>query len=96
MALHLTQVLEKPLSSEKNTIVASTENVYAFQVHRAANKQMIKQAVEQLLVVKVEEVRTMQLLGKARRVGKHSGTRAQTKKAFVKVAAGQTIDYFVA
>lgn len=96
MALHLTQVLEKPLSSEKNTTVTNTDNAYAFQVHRDANKKQIKAAVEALFGVKVVDVRTMQLQGKQRRVGRFVGNRAQTKKAFVKLAEGQAIDYFVA
>ena len=96
MALHLTQILEKPLITEKNSLLGSTDNVVVFQVHRDANKKMIKSAVEQLFGVNVLDVRTQQKYGKERRVGKYSGHRAQSKKAFVKLAQGQNIDFFAA
>ncbi len=96
MALHITQILEKPLITEKNSLVGSVDNVVVFQVHRDANKKMIKGAVETLFGVNVIDVRTQQKYGKERRVGKFTGNRAQTKKAFVKLAQGQNIDFFAA
>lgn len=96
MALHLTQILERPLITEKNTMLGTAQNVVTFQVHRDANKKMIKAAVEQLFGVKVEDVRTQQKYGKERRVGKYTGNRAQSKKAFVRLADGQNIDFFTA
>jgi len=94
MALHLTQVLERPLITEKNTLLGGTQNVVVFQVHPDANKKMIKAAVEALFGVKVVDVRTQHKLGKARRVGRYSGMRASSKKALVRIAEGQTIDFF--
>lgn len=96
MALHITQILEKPLITEKNSLVGSAENVFVFQVHRDANKKMIKGAVEALFGVNVVGIRTQQKYGKERRVGKYTGNRAQIKKAFVKLADGQNIDFFTA
>ena len=94
MGLHLTQVLIRPLITEKNNIARETLNVVVFEVHRDANKPMIKAAVEQLFGVRVEDIRTQHKMGKIRRVGKFSGHRADVKKAFVKVAAGQQIEFF--
>lgn len=94
MALHLTQVLIRPLITEKNNIARETRNEVVFEVHRDANKPQIKAAVEQLFGVSVEAIRTQQKPGKMRRVGKFSGYRADTKKAFVKVADGQQIEFF--
>ncbi len=94
MGLHLTQVLIRPLITEKNNIARESLNVVVFDVHRDANKPMIKAAVEQLFGVKVDSVRTQQKPGKLRRVGKFSGHRADVKKAFVQVANGQQIEFF--
>ncbi len=94
MGLHLTQVLIRPLITEKNNIARESLNVVVFEVHRDANKPMIKAAVEQLFGVKVDSVRTQQKPGKIRRVGKFAGHRADVKKAFVHVAGGQQIEFF--
>lgn len=94
MALHLTQILQRPLITEKNNLARESRNEIVFEVHRDANKPMIKAAVEQLFAVKVEDVRTQNHRGQLRRVGRFSGYRADTKKAFVKLADGQNIDFF--
>lgn len=94
MALHLTQILLRPLITEKNNLARELENEVVFEVHRDANKPMIKAAVEQLFGVQVADVRTQQKIGKIRRVGKYAGLRASSKKAFVKLAEGQNIDFF--
>jgi large subunit ribosomal protein L23 len=96
MGLHLTQILLKPLITEKSNTARDTRNEYVFEVHTDANKPMIKNAVEQLFGVQVSEVRTQNKNGKARRVGKFSGFRAESKKAIVKLAEGQAIDFFAA
>lgn len=94
MGLHLTQILVKPLITEKNNLAREERNEMVFEVHRAANKPMIKTAVEQLFGVKVADVRTISKLGKMRKVGKYSGYRADTKKAVVRLADGENIDFF--
>ncbi len=94
MALHLTQILQRPLITEKNNLAREARNEIVFEVHRDANKPMIKAAVEQLFAVKVEDVRTQNHRGQLRRVGRFSGYRADTKKAFVKLVDGQNIDFF--
>jgi large subunit ribosomal protein L23 len=62
-----TQVIIKPLITEKGTHQQQTRNAYAFRVHPDANKPQIKQAVEQIYNVKVVDVRTMNRKGKPRR-----------------------------
>lgn len=62
-----TQVIIKPLVTEKSTHQQQTRNAYAFQVHKDANKPQIKQAVEKIYNVKVVDVRTMNRKGKPRR-----------------------------
>lgn len=94
MALHITQVLIKPLITEKNNVAREVGNVVVFEVHHQANKRQIQHAVEQLFGVKVEAVNTIWKRGKARRVGKWSGFRTDQKKASVTIAAGQNIDFY--
>ncbi len=94
MKLHSTQVLIKPLVTEKAKVSEATQNVYLFEVHPAANKPMIKSAVQELFAVEVAEVRTLIERGAPRRIGRFEGQKSSRKKAFVKLVAGSTIDYF--
>lgn len=94
MGLHLTQILVRPLITEKNNLAREARNEVVFEVHRDANKPMIVNAVQELFGVKVEDVHTIAHKGKIRRVGKYSGFRADSKKAVVKLAAGESIDFF--
>ncbi len=93
-SLHLTQILVRPLITEKNNLARDARNEIVFEVHRDANKPMIKNAVEQLFGVRVVDVRTISHKGKIRRVGRFSGFRADTKKAIVQLVEGGQIDFF--
>jgi large subunit ribosomal protein L23 len=84
-------VIRKPLVTEKGVTKKETERTLCFQVAADANKTQIRQAVEQLFKVKVEEVRTSTTAGKLRRRGKFAGYRADWKKAYVKLEAGQKV-----
>jgi len=90
----LSAVVTSPLITEKGTLVNETGNQYLFEVHRNANKVEIRRAVETFFKVKVEKVRTMNYLGKNRRVGRWMGQRPNWKKAYVTLAEGQRIDFF--
>jgi large subunit ribosomal protein L23 len=92
-AIHPYQVLVRPLITEKATILAS-ENKYAFEVDRRANKPQIRQAVEIAFNVKVTDVNTMTMHGKTRRVGRKISKRPDWKKAIVTVAPGDKIEFF--
>ena len=87
-------VIEAPLITEKGTFVNEAGNQVVFQVRPDANKIEIKHAVEKLFKVKVLKVRTANLLGKTRRVGRSMGNRPDWKKAYVTLGEGQRIDFF--
>jgi large subunit ribosomal protein L23 len=89
-----TQVIIRPLITEKSTHQAQTRNAYAFQVHKDANKPVIKSAVEKLYNVKVVDVRTMNRKGKPRR-SRHKITHTSDwKRAIVVLAEDSRIDLF--
>lgn len=88
------KVLKRPLLTEKATIARETRREYAFEVAREANKMQIKEAVESRFDVKVEDVRTMTVAGKNRRMGAHEGKRSDWKKALVTLREGQVIDLY--
>lgn len=89
-------VIRAPLITEKGTMVAERSNQVVFKVDRRANKVEIRRAVETMFKVKVVEVRTINVLGKTRRVGRAMGRRSDWKKAYVTLAQGQRIDFFEA
>ena len=90
------QVIRAPLITEKGTLVSERSNQVVFKVDRRANKVEIRRAVETMFKVKVEDVRTINVLGKTRRVRKALGKRPDWKKAYVTLAEGQRIDFFEA
>ena len=87
-------VIKRPIISEKSTALAEVGNRYVFEVAPAANKIEIRDAVQQLFNVKVREVRTLTMQGKAKRVGLHMTKRTNWKKAIVTLNEGQKIDFF--
>lgn len=91
--MELIKVLKKPVISEKSFTHAE-ENKYVFVVAREANKIEVKKAVEKLFKVTVEDVRTVVIKGKVKRVGKKMGKRSDFKKAYVKVKKGDKIEEF--
>jgi large subunit ribosomal protein L23 len=88
------ETLVAPLITEKGTLINERSNQVIFRVRCEANKDDIRRAIESLFKVKVEKVRTVNLLGKWRRVGRGIGRRSDWKKAYVTLAEGQTIDFF--
>jgi large subunit ribosomal protein L23 len=89
-----TNVIIKPLITEKSTHQQQTRNAYAFQVHRDANKPQIKKAVEQLYDVKVAEVRTMTRKGKPRRSRHKMSKTSDWKRAVVVLEENSRIELF--
>jgi len=85
------EIIRNPLVSEKSTFV-SQFNYYVFKVSPKSNKIEIKQAVEKLFNVKVLSVNTLNQKGKTKRFRNIKGRRSDYKKAFVKLADGNTID----
>ena len=90
---NLRDVLIRPLITEK-TNAGMQDNKYTFIVPLTANKVEIRQAVESIFKVKVLDVNTVRVMGKIKRMGKYSGKRPDVKKAIVKVAPGQRIEFF--
>ena len=89
-----TNVIIKPLITEKSTHQQATRNAYAFQVHGGANKHQIKQAIEQQYNVKVADVRTMNRKGKPRRSRYKITTTSDWKKAIVVLDENSRIELF--
>lgn len=89
-----TNVIIRPLVTEKSTHQQQTRNVYAFQVHRDATKPSIKQAVEKLYSVKVLDVRTQNRKGKPRRSKFKLVTGPGWKRAIVTLDENSRIDLF--
>lgn len=83
------EVIVRPIVTEKGVEKKESERTLCFEVHPEANKTEIKQAVESLFKVKVEDVRTLTFEGKLRRRGRYAAYKSDWKKAFVKLKAGQ-------
>ena len=92
--VHITDVLKKPVLTEKSLLLQQTENKYTFDVELTANKIEVKQAVEAMFGVKVESVNIMNVAPKTKRMGRYVGKTNKRKKAIVKLKEGQTINLF--
>ncbi|MDJ0656192.1 MAG: 50S ribosomal protein L23 [Xanthomonadales bacterium] len=88
----LYNILRAPHISEKSTRASGEGNQYVFRVATDASKPEVKAAVEKLFEVTVESVNIVNMKGKSRTFRFRSGKRPDWKKAYVRVAAGQTID----
>ena len=88
------RIIKEPRITEKANLQKEGSNQISFKVDRKANKIEIKKAVEILFKAKVLEVRTMNVRGKLRRMGKNSGKRPDWKKAIVRLAPDQNIEFF--
>lgn len=87
-------VVKRAMVSEKGSMLLERANTYVFEVATDSNKVEIKKAVEMIFSVNVLSVRTMNMYGKSKRLGRFVGRRAHWKKAIVKLKAGQTIELF--
>ena len=86
------QVVFGPHVTEKTVGLYESANMQAFKVAVDASKLEIKKAIEQLFEVKVDEVRTVKVKGKKKNFGRRAGKRKDWKKAYVKLAEGQSLD----
>jgi len=86
------KVLRKPLITEKTASVGTVGNKVVFEVHPDANKREIKESIEKIFSVKVVSVRTVNSLGKMRRVKNKGGQQRDWKKAYVTLKEGNSID----
>jgi large subunit ribosomal protein L23 len=93
--MKLTDIIRRPLITEKSTIQREDGRTMVFQVAADANKVEIKRAVEKLLGSKVESVRTALAHGKVKRQGRFSGRRPDWKKAYVRLREGEKLPEFL-
>jgi len=85
----LYDVIKRPIVTEKGVAKKDAERTLCFEVSANANKTQIKNAVQVLFKIKVEDVRTSTTAGKLRRRGRFAGYRADWKKAYVRLKAGE-------
>jgi len=93
--MKLTDVIRRPLITEKTTIQREDGRTIVFQVASDATKVEVKQAIEKLLGSKVESVRTTLVHGKVKRQGRYSGRRSDWKKAYVRLREGAKMPEFL-
>ena len=93
--IKLTDVIRRPLITEKTSILREDGKTIVFEVATRANKVQIKRAVEQLLGTKVAAIRTSIVHGKIKRQGRFAGQRPDWKKAYVTLREGQKMPEFL-
>jgi large subunit ribosomal protein L23 len=93
--MKLTDVIRRPLVTEKTSILREDGRTIVFEVATGANKVEIKRAIEKLLGAKVEGVRTSLVHGKVKRQGRFAGRRSDWKKAYVKLREGAKMPEFL-
>ena len=93
--MKLTDVIRRPLVTEKTTLLREDGRTVVFVVARTANKIDVKRAIEKLLGAKVDGVRTANTQGKLKRQGRFVGRRSDWKKAYVTLKAGQKLPDFL-
>ena len=93
--MKLTDVLRRPLITEKTTVIREDGRTLVFHVATDANKIDIRRAVEHLLGSKVASVRTSLAHGKMKRQGKYIGRRSDWKKAYVRLREGEQLPDFL-
>ena len=93
--MKLTDVIRRPLITEKTSILREDGRTIVFQVAHGANKVQIRRAIEQLLGSKVDSIRTSISHGKIKRQGRFAGRRSDWKKAYVKLREGAKMPEFL-
>ena len=88
------KVIKEPHITEKSGLQKDLNNQLSFKADRRANKVEIRQAVETLFKTKVLSVKTMNMKGKKRRMGRTIGKRPDWKKVIVTLAPGENIEFF--
>ena len=92
--MNMFDVLRAPQMSEKTLSLKEEANQFAFEVDPRANKIQIKESIEKSFKVSVLKVRTMNVRGKKKRLGRYPGRKSSWKKALVTLKEGDTIEYF--
>lgn len=87
------EIIKAPIITEKSNKAQMDDNTYTFKIDVDANKTQVKQAVEAIFKVKVENVNVVNVRPKYKKVGKFAGTTAKSRKAYVKLAEGNKIEF---
>lgn len=90
------EIIKRPLITEKSMQLVENENKYTFEVDKRANKVQIKKAIESLFDVKVTKVNVINTTPKLKRVGKHEGYKNHVTKAIVTLTKEDKIEIFSA
>ena len=90
---NLYDIIKKPCLTEKRMTLQEVHNQIVLKVNPCSNKIEIKEAMEKLFNVKVKKVRTANMTGKSKRVGKHIGHTSNWKKAVITLAEGEKLDF---
>jgi len=93
--MKVTDVIRRPLITEKTSVARQASNTIVFEVARAATKIDIKHAVEKLFGAKVATVKTSITHGKMKRQGRFEGQRSDWKKAWVRLREGEKVPEFL-
>lgn len=93
--MKITDVIRRPLVTEKTTILREDGRTIVFEVAASANKVEVRRAIEQLLGSKVASVRTSITHGKVKRQGRFEGRRSDWKKAYVRLRDGEKLPDFL-
>ncbi len=93
--MKVTDVIRRPLITEKTSVAREASNTIVFEVARAATKIDIKHAVEKLFGAKVAAVKTSITHGKMKRQGRFEGQRSDWKKAWVRLRNGEKVPDFL-
>ena len=92
--MNIFDVLRAPKMSEKTLSLKEEANQFAFEVDQRANKFQIKESIQKSFKVSVLKVRTMNVRGKKKRLGRYQGLKSSWKKAIITLKEGDTIEYF--
>ena len=94
--MNANKIIRRPLVTEKSTLMREAgANVIAFEVDPGANKIQVKDAVEELFKVKVDEVRLFNVRGKVKKMGRYQGKRRDWRKAYVRLKEGEKAPDFI-
>ncbi len=93
--MDLTNVIRRPLITEKTSLLREDGRTIVFEVAAGANKVEIRQAIEKLLGSKVASIRTTIAHGKVKRQGRFAGRRSDWKKAYVRLRDGEKMPEFL-
>ena len=92
--MNIFDVIREPKLTEKSLSQKEEVNQFAFSVDPRANKIQIKESIEKSFKVSVLKVRTMNVRGDKKRLGRHQGYKSSWKKALVTLKANETIEFF--